>query len=170
VDRSPVRDFIVGLFVLAGFAALAYLSISIGGFDWHPRGKLKITATFGEIGDLSVRAPVTIGGVRVGQVSNITLNKDFRAVVVMDLNSDLQLDSETNAAIVTSGMIGDKYIELSPGNSDKILKSGDVMSSTTDAITLEKLIGQFIYGVTKSSGDNSSQTKPATASQPASRP
>jgi len=162
-----MRDFMVGLFVLAGLGALAYLSISIGGFDWHPRGNLKLTASFGETGDLSVRAPVVIAGVRVGEVSKISLDDNFRAKVEMLLDSKLQLPSDTMASIVTSGMLGDKFIELSPGSDDTMLKTGDHMAFSTDAITLEKLIGQFVYGMTKSGGDDNTTT-PAT--KPATRP
>jgi len=151
MNRAPVRDFVVGLFVLAGIVALAYLSISIGGFTWRNRGGLKVYADFSETGDLAVRAPVVIGGVRVGEVSAITLEKDFRARVDMNLESTLQLSTDTSAAIVTAGMLGDRYIELQPGGEERNLKSGDKILYTEPAMILERLLGQVIYGITKGS-------------------
>jgi len=161
MNRSPVRDLVVGLFVLAGIVALAYLSISIGGFTWHNHGGLKVYADFSETGDLTVRAPVVIGGVRVGEVSAITLEKDFRARVDMILDSALQLSTDTSASIVTAGMLGDRYIELQPGGEERNLKSGDKILYTEPAMILERLLGQVIYGITKGS-----DTQPSPSSGP----
>jgi phospholipid/cholesterol/gamma-HCH transport system substrate-binding protein len=167
MDRAPVRDFVAGLFVLAGLAALAYLSISIGGFSWHGRGGLKLYANFDETGDLAVRAPVVIAGVRVGEITGLTLDNNFRARVDMDLDPKLQLPADTYASIVTAGMLGDRYIELGVGGDEKILKSGDAITHTENAVILEKLIGQLVYGVTKSQGSD----KPAaTGTAPAKAP
>lgn len=160
MDRVPVRDFIVGLFVLAGIGALAYLSISVGGFAFAQKGGLKVSADFNETGDLTVRAPVVIGGVRVGEVSRISLEPDFRACVEMNLDHTLKLPADTSAAIVTAGVLGDRYIELQPGGDDQLLKTGDRIAFTESAVILERLIGQLVYGVTKSSSD-SATTKPA---------
>ncbi|MGD0768256.1 MAG: outer membrane lipid asymmetry maintenance protein MlaD [Tepidisphaeraceae bacterium] len=149
MDRSPLRDFFVGLFVLAGIAAIAYLSISIGGFSWHGPTGLKLSAAFDETGELAVRAPVVIAGVRVGEVATIALQDDFRARVEMDLDPTLKLPTDTSASIVTAGVLGDRYIELQPGGDEKLLKSGDRIAFTESAIVLERLIGQLLYGTTK---------------------
>jgi len=158
MERSPIRDFIVGLFVLAGLAAVAYLSISIGGFEWRGHDGLKLTASFDEIGDLNVRAPVMIAGVRVGEVAHISLDNNFRARVDVNLDSKLQLPKDTTASIVTAGMLGDRYIELQPGGDDQMLKSGDHISITESAMILERVLGQVVYGLTKS---DKSESKPA---------
>jgi phospholipid/cholesterol/gamma-HCH transport system substrate-binding protein len=149
MDRSPIRDSIVGLFVLAGIAAIAYLSISIGGFSWHGRQGLQLFAAFDEAGSLTVRAPVVIAGVRVGEVHAISLANDYRATVEMNLDPSLKLPTDTSAAIVTAGVLGDRYIELQPGAEDQILKSGDSITLTQSAVILERLIGQLVYGVNK---------------------
>jgi phospholipid/cholesterol/gamma-HCH transport system substrate-binding protein len=164
MERSPVRDFIVGLFVLAGILALAYLSISVGGFSWTGHGNLKVAAGFDEIGGLTVGAPVVISGVRVGEVSKITLDSNYRARVDLDLQPDLKLPVDTSASIVTSGMLGDRYISLQLGGDDKLLKSGDRITMTESAVILERLLGQLVYGVTK--GDSSTTSKPAATSAP----
>jgi phospholipid/cholesterol/gamma-HCH transport system substrate-binding protein len=150
MERSPVRDTVVGLFVLAGIGAIAYLSISVGGFRFFGNRGLKLSADFNETGDLAVRAPVVIGGVRVGEITGITLEKNFRARVDMDLERDLKLPVDTSAAIVTAGMLGDRYIELQPGGEDALLKPGDKIAFTESAVILERLIGQLVYGVTNS--------------------
>jgi phospholipid/cholesterol/gamma-HCH transport system substrate-binding protein len=140
----------VGIFVLAGIAAVAYLSLSVGGGIPRPgREALKLFAAFDETGSLAVRAPVVIAGVRVGEVTRISLNKNFRADVELRLRKDMQLPADTSAAIVTAGVLGDRYIELQPGGDEKMLKSGDTITFTESAVILEKLIGQFIYGKTK---------------------
>jgi len=150
MERSPVRDFIVGLFVLAGLAAIAWLSFSVGGFSFHGRGGLKLLADFNETGDLKVRAPVVIAGVRVGEVTGLSLDKDFRALVEMNVDPDLKLPTDTQASIVTAGVLGDRYISLQPGGEDQLLKTGDKITYTESAISLERLIGQLVYGSTKS--------------------
>ena len=163
MSRSPLRDFVVGLFVLAGIGAIVYLSVSIGGFTWRNNENLKLSATFNEIGDLAVRAPVQIAGVRVGEITNIGLEKNFQARVEMRLDSGLKLPVDTSASIVTAGILGDRYIELKPGGEEQMLKSGDEIGFTESAVILEHLIGQLVYGITKDSG---STTAPATSKAP----
>jgi phospholipid/cholesterol/gamma-HCH transport system substrate-binding protein len=162
MDRSPVRDFCVGLFVLAGIAAMGYLSISIGSFRWHNPTGLRLWAAFDETGQLVVRAPVVIAGVRVGEISSISLQDDFRARVEMILDPTLKLPTDTSASIVTAGVLGDRYIELQPGGEQKLLKSGDQITFTESAVILERLIGQLVYGKTSGSAKEIAPN-PATA-------
>lgn len=163
MDRSTVRDFFVGLFVLAGIAAIAYLSINVGGFSWHGPTGLKLSAAFDETGQLALRAPVVIGGVRVGEISAISLQDDFRARVDMDLDPTLKLPTDTSASIVTAGVLGDRYIELQPGGEEKLLKSGDHITFTESAVILERLIGQLVYGATKGKATDNRSGPAATA-------
>jgi phospholipid/cholesterol/gamma-HCH transport system substrate-binding protein len=161
MDRSPTRDFIVGLFVLAGIAAMAWLSLSIGGFNWRNPVRMQLSAAFDETGGLSVGAPVEIAGVRVGKVSGISLQDDFRAHVQMALDPTLKLPTDTFASIVTAGVLGDRYVQLSPGGEDALLKNGDQITHTESAVVLEKLISSFIYGSSKS---KSASSQPANSS------
>ncbi|HEX4054030.1 MAG TPA: outer membrane lipid asymmetry maintenance protein MlaD [Tepidisphaeraceae bacterium] len=162
MDRSPLRDFFVGLFVLAALASIAYLSISIGGFTWRQHGGLELSAGFDEIGGLTVRAPVVIAGVRVGEISDISLDSNYRALVQMDLDSALKLPTDTSASIVTSGVLGDRYVELQPGGEDTMLKSGDRITFTESAVILERLIGQLVYGITKGGASDNKPQLPTT--------
>jgi phospholipid/cholesterol/gamma-HCH transport system substrate-binding protein len=153
MSRSPARDFSVGLFVLAGLAAIAYLSMSVGGFSFRRDGGLILYAAFDQTGGLKARAPVVISGVKVGQVDSIGLDADYRARVEMALRKNLKLPIDTSASIVTAGLLGDRYISLQLGGDDKDLKSGDEIRFTESAILLERLIGKFIYGSKDQKGD-----------------
>jgi phospholipid/cholesterol/gamma-HCH transport system substrate-binding protein len=146
MHRSPVRDFVVGLFVLAGLGAIAYLSMNVGGLTLTRTGGLILYASFDQIGGLKPRAPVEIAGVKVGQVDSIRLDKDFRARVKLDLDGNLKIPADTTASIVTSGLLGDRYISLQLGGDDKYLKSGGEISFTESAIILERLIGKLVQG------------------------
>lgn len=145
MSRSPTRDFIVGLFVLAGFVAIAYLSVSIGGLRYNGPGGLILFARFDETGGLKTRAPVVISGVKVGQVKAITLNDDFRARVEIDVDRHLALPVDTTASIVTAGLLGDRYITLEIGGEEQTLESGDEIGFTENAVILERMIGKFIH-------------------------
>ncbi len=159
MNRSPRRDFIVGLFVLAGLAALAYLSMSVGGLSFRNQGGLTVYASFDEIGGLKPRAPVVIAGVKVGQVVEITLADDYRARVRMDLRRDLKLPVDSIASIVTAGLLGDQYISIQVGGDDRYLDNGGTITMTESALSLERLIGKFIYSFER--GGTSSNQAPA---------
>ena len=150
--RSPTRDLIVGLFVCAGLAAIAYLSLAIGGGSYTGKKGFLLFADFDETGGLKVRAPVVISGVKVGEVSKIGLSDDYRARVDLNLDPTLKLPTDTTASIVTSGILGDRYISLQPGGDDKLLKSGDQITFVESAVILERLIGKMIHNTDVSSG------------------
>ncbi|HVN85966.1 MAG TPA: outer membrane lipid asymmetry maintenance protein MlaD [Candidatus Binatia bacterium] len=145
MSRSPVRDFIVGLFVLAGLGAIAYLSMNVGGFTLRHSGGLTLYAAFDQTGGLKARAPVVISGVRVGQVESIELDKNFRARARLELDGSLKLPIDSSASIVTAGLLGDRYISLQLGGDDKLLQSGDDITITESAVILERLIGKLIH-------------------------
>ncbi len=145
MSRTPKRDLVVGLFVLAGLAAVAYLSLSVGGFSLTSKRGLELFALFDEIGGLKPRAPVVVSGVKVGQVSAITLGRDYRARVTLELDPRLELPIDTSASIVTSGVLGDRYISLQLGGEDVKLQSGDEIAFVESAVILERLIGKLIH-------------------------
>jgi phospholipid/cholesterol/gamma-HCH transport system substrate-binding protein len=142
MQPSPIRDLTVGLFVLAGLAALAYLSVQVGGLQGE-RG-FHLFATFDQIGGLRPRAPVVVSGVQVGQVSSIELDNNLRARVNMDVDPSLELPVDTMASIMTEGVLGNKFLALDPGAEDELLKNGEEVAFTESAVLLERLIGKFV--------------------------
>jgi phospholipid/cholesterol/gamma-HCH transport system substrate-binding protein len=151
--RSPSRDFVVGLFVLAGLAAVAYLSLSVGGVAYTGPKGLVVFADFDEIGGLKPRAPVVISGVKVGEIETITLADDYRARVFLNLDPALKLPVDSSASIVTSGVLGDRYVSLQLGAEDAQLKSGDQIEFVESAVILERLIGKLIHNTDVSGGE-----------------
>lgn len=146
--NKRIIEFIVGLFMLAGIIAMFVLAFKVSGLNMYSsRGSFHVSAIFDNVGDLKVRAPVTVAGVRVGEVSNIDIdNRTFKAKVGMriDKRQD-RLPVDTTAKILTAGIIGANYIELIPGYNEANLKEGDLITDTQPAIILENLVGQLIY-------------------------
>lgn len=157
MQRHPVRDLMVGLFVLVGLAAIAYLSISVGGLSYAGPGGLRVFARFDELGGLKLRAPVVISGVKVGQVVGISLDEAMRAKVDLDVDASVALPVDTNAALVTAGLLGDRYVNLQPGGEEELLKSGEEISFTTSAVLLENLIGKLMYGTPGEGGGDAAK-------------
>lgn len=147
MNAHSTRDFVTGLFVLGGLVALAWLSFSVGGLQYKGDGGLPVYALFDQVAGLKPKSPVEIAGVRVGQVKGIRLDETFRARVDLDLDSTLQLPVDSSAAIVTAGILGDRYIQLTPGAEDAVMKAGEQIPYTESAIVLERLIGKFMVNV-----------------------
>lgn len=145
MQGNATRDLIVGLFVLAGIGALAYLSLQVGGLEFGSQEKIALRATFDDIGGLSVRAPVKVAGVKVGNVSKITLDDDLRAEVELEVDQGVELSIDSSAAIRTSGLLGDQFIAVELGAEDESLQNGEEFSFTESALSIDKLIGQFVH-------------------------
>ena len=144
MQPSPIRDLTVGLFVLAGLAALAYLTFQVGGISYKVPGGFELYASFDDIGGLKERAPIKLSGVKVGQVDSVALDDLLRARVKLDLDPSLELPVDTAARILTSGVLGDQFIALEPGAEEDILRPGDEIEFTESALSVEKLIGKFV--------------------------
>lgn len=162
MNSTSTRDFATGIFVLAGLVALAWLSFSVGGVRYTGDGGLPVYALFDQVAGLKARAPVEIAGVRVGQVTGIRLDETFRARVDLDLDAALQLPVDSSAAIVTSGILGDRYVQLTPGAEDATLQPGERIAYTESALVLERLIGKFLVNVDdkKEDGEDSKEEAP----------
>ena len=141
------RDLTVGGFVVAGLIVISYLSVSVGGLRVGGNPHMEIFARFDEIGGLTTRSPVVIGGVKVGDVRAITLDPDFSARVELSVESSLKLPKDTSAAILTAGVLGNQYVGLQPGAEDDMLKPGDSIEITEDAVILERLLGKVIQNL-----------------------
>lgn len=138
--------------MIAGFLALIALAFKTSGLKSLGEENYYVIKTeFDNIGGLKVRAPVMISGVTVGQVMKITLDRNnFRALVVLQINKKTNnLPADTSATILTQGLFGANYIELTPGFASVNLKNNDWIKTTYSALILENLIGQFIYNFKK---------------------
>lgn len=137
-----------GIFLLLGIAALVWLATRATDYG-QDIGKetYQVTARFQNVGDLRLRAPVKIGGVTVGLVDKVELDPvTFEAVVTMSLASRFdEIPDDTGASVLTSGVLGDRYIGLEPGGSPEMLADGDELFITQSAIVLEQVIGKFLF-------------------------
>ena len=145
MQSNSTRDLVVGLFVLVGLGTLAYLSLQVGGLEFGGEKRIVLHATFDDIGGLSVRAPVRIAGVKIGQVSAIDLDDDLRADVALEVESGLGLSIDSSAAIRTAGLLGDQFISVELGAEDAVLEDGEEFTFTESAFSIDKLIGRFIH-------------------------
>ncbi|MEE2679517.1 MAG: outer membrane lipid asymmetry maintenance protein MlaD [Myxococcota bacterium] len=144
MQPSPVRDLLVGLFVLVGLGALGYLTFQVGGLSWKRPGGLTVYAAFDDVGGLKQRSPVSISGVKVGEVSGVELDELLRARVVLELDGELEVPVDSAARILTSGVLGDQFVALEPGAEEDILQTGDEIELTESALSIERLIGRFV--------------------------
>ena len=138
----------VGLFVLLGIACLAWLSVKLGKLEIVGGDYVPVRAEFSSVAGLKEGGSVEIAGVEVGKVEAITLN-EYKADVLMKIRSGVRLQEDTIASIRTRGLIGDKFVNLSPGASDRMIPPGGKIRETESAVDLEELIGEFIHGSAK---------------------
>jgi len=141
-------EMTVGLFLIAGILCLGYLSIRLGKLELGAGDDVPVTAEFSTVAGLKSGGGVEIAGVEVGKIESITM-RDYRAVVRMRVRKGVRLQEDTIASVRTRGLIGDKYINLSPGASDRLIPPGGKIRETESAVDIEGLIGQFIHGSTK---------------------
>jgi len=134
----------VGIFMMVGFACLVYLSVNLGSVQLFGSDSYTISATFGSIEGLEVGTSVEIAGVPVGKVKRITLDEN-NAMVEMQINKGTKITDDTIASIRTKGVIGDKFVKLSPGGSEDYLEDEDSLMDTESAISLEELISKYIF-------------------------
>lgn len=145
----------VGLFVVAAIASFIVLAFSVAGLSFKGEGNsYTLQASFNNIGGLKPRAPVKLGGVVVGRVEAISLDvKNYTPVVTLSMFEKQGFYPETSSlAILTSGLLGEQYIGITPGFIDEgidMLGDGDEIEDTKSALILEDLIGQFIYSINK---------------------
>ncbi len=142
-------EIAVGVFMIVGFAALVFLALQVSGLSLDSqRETYKVYAQFDDLGGLSVRGRVSMAGVTIGRVSNISLDKQsYSALVEMDIYQEVDtLSTDSVASIQTSGLLGDKYVAISVGADEEFLQDGDTIFDTQSALNLEKLIGAFASG------------------------
>ena len=138
-------ELAVGLFLIVGIVCLGYLSIKLGKMEIVGGEAYDVYGLFSNSGGLKTGSSVVIAGVDIGQVKEVSL-VNYEARVVMSLPEDLKIQEDAIASIRTRGLIGEKYIEITPGASDKLIGAGGRIRETQPAVNLEQLISSFVFG------------------------
>lgn len=141
-------EIAVGIFMLMGLASLIMLAFKVSGLNqvYDRNHGYELKAYFSNIGGLKVRSRVTVAGVNIGRVRDITIDPStYEAVVTAFIKSPYQVPRDSSARILTAGLIGDNYLALEPGADEDTLQPGEIIEETHSAVILEELIGQFIY-------------------------
>lgn len=145
--RKPSVEVSVGIFVLIGILCVGYLTVRLGKMQWLGDNYYTLYARFRSISGLKTGTQVEIAGVQIGLVDSISLDrKRMMAMVKLKIRKGIVLTDDVIASVKTAGLIGDKYIKLSPGGSDQVLKPGDFITETESAIDLEELISKYVFG------------------------
>ncbi len=146
MQQTKAVEIGTGAFIALGFAALFFLATQTTNIQRFEEGFYDVKARFDNIGGLKVRSPVSMAGVRIGRVESIVFDKDsYEAIVTLRIDSRYDtLPEDSDASILTAGLLGSQYIGLQPGASDIYLAQGDEMMFTQSAIVLENLIGKFL--------------------------
>lgn len=135
----------VGLFMIAGILALGYLSVGLAKMEVMGQKGYDLEAVFSNSGGLKTGASVVIAGVEVGRVKSIRLD-DYQALISIHLPSRIKIQDDSIATIKTKGLIGEKYVEITPGGSEDILKDGQKIRDTQPPVDLEQLISSYVFG------------------------
>jgi phospholipid/cholesterol/gamma-HCH transport system substrate-binding protein len=148
--HSAQTEKAVGLFILTGLAVLVYFSLHYG-IESLPAGdSITAVARFSNAGGLTKGAPVTVAGVPVGSVEKLTLSPDFYALVELKLKKHFLIPADSTASIRSKGLLGDKYVALSPGPGDEALTDGSRITDTESSVDLESLLSRFAFGAVQS--------------------
>ena len=148
MTRERRIEAVVGLFVAAGFAALLMLAVRVGNLTLHSdSGSYQVTARFENIGGLKVRAPVSMSGIRIGQVVGLGFDSEtYEAIATLEIEGRYdRVPADSSASIFTAGLLGEQYISISPGADEEFLAQGDEIGLTQSAMILERLLGQFLF-------------------------
>jgi len=138
-------ELAVGVFMIIGIICLGYLSIKLGKMEVFGDEGYEIQAIFSNSGGLKSGSSVVIAGVEVGRVKRIALD-DYQAKVVLNLPLNVKIQEDAIASIKTKGLIGEKYVEITPGGADELIEPGGRIRDTQSAIDFEELISNYVFG------------------------
>jgi len=162
MENTPARELGAGLFILLGFAALFFLATQTTNVESYVSDAgYSVTARFEDVAGLKERAPVTMAGVTIGRVERIAFDSEgLNAVVTMEINSEFdRIPDDSDASILTAGLLGSKYVGIGPGGSETFLREGSQIELTQSAIVLENIIGKLLFKLgVESDGDTGGTT------------
>lgn len=139
-------EIAVGIFVLIGILALGYLSFRLGKIEMFSGGYYTVYAEFTKVGGIKKGSVVEIAGVPVGTVEKVTINDKYQAVVEMKINNSIKIPDDSIASIRTKGLIGEKYIQITPGGSEQIIAKGGKIRETEPSIDIEEVLSKYVFG------------------------
>jgi phospholipid/cholesterol/gamma-HCH transport system substrate-binding protein len=140
-------ELAVGIFLLIGIAALGYLSIKLGKMEVLGNEGYTVHAEFVDAGGIKAGSVVEIAGVQVGKVQAIMLDKkDFQASVSLVIDKGVEIQDDAIASVKTKGIIGEKFIKLTPGGSDVLIKNGGTIRETESSVDLESIVAKYAFG------------------------
>jgi phospholipid/cholesterol/gamma-HCH transport system substrate-binding protein len=153
--KNTKLELSVGIFVLLGLAAVAYLTVKLGTGSMIGGDTYRIESRFANAGGIHPGCSVMLSGVTVGRVEGVRMDPtDYSAIITLQLTSILKLPADSMASVKTSGLIGDKFIALAPGADEILLKPGERITMTESAVDLESLIGKMAFGSVDKEKDN----------------
>ena len=138
-------ELTVGIFMILGIVCLGYLSIKLGKMEIFSADGYEVQAIFSNGGGIKTGSSVVMAGVQIGRVKAVTLD-DYQARVIMQLPSNLKIQEDAIASIKTKGLIGEKYVEITPGGAEEIIPPGGKIRDTQPAVDLEGLISSYVFG------------------------
>jgi phospholipid/cholesterol/gamma-HCH transport system substrate-binding protein len=138
-------ELAVGLFLIVGIICLGYLSVKLGKMEIFGGEGYDIHAVFSDSGGLRTGSAVEIAGVEVGRVKRITL-EDYQAKIMIHLSQKVGIQEDAIASIKTKGLIGEKYIEITPGGAEEMIQPGGAIHDTQPPVDFEELISRFVFG------------------------
>jgi phospholipid/cholesterol/gamma-HCH transport system substrate-binding protein len=144
--KRSVVDLSVGVFVLVGVLALGWLSVKLGRIELFGSQGYVLTADFPSVGGLKAGSSVEVAGVEIGRVNSITLDKDFQARVRMTIRPDVKLQDDSIASIKTKGLIGERYIRINPGGSERMIPPDGRIKEVEPPVDFEELLSKYIFG------------------------
>ena len=144
MERTRI-NIAVGLFMVLGIVALGYLSIQLGRVSFFGGRGYVVSVDFPSVGGLKAGSTVEIAGVEIGRVESIGLD-NYQARVKLRVNKGVKLQDDSIASIKTKGLIGEKYVRISPGGSDKIIQPGGKIREVEAPVDFEELLSKYIFG------------------------
>ena len=143
-------ETVVGIFIFIGLICVGYLTVKLGKMELVGSNFYTIYANFESVGGLKKDSSVKMAGVEIGRVGNVSLDvENLNARIAMKIQKGVPVQDDAIASIRTSGLIGDKFVSISPGGSDELLQDGDILTDTEPAIDIESLISKYVFGDVK---------------------
>ena len=156
--KNNLFEVVVGTFVLAAAIYFFFFSFSKSGISTSTT--YQVSAKFDNIDGIGTGADIKISGVKIGSVATETIDLEtYRAILTLDINQNIKLPKDSSAKVLSSGILGGKYIAIEVGADDQILKNGDQIQFTQSGVNFEELLGKFIFGSSKKEKEATDETK-----------